>query len=126
MKKYILTFAAILFAAFVTTTVLTSCGDDDDDEFVTYYAVPKYGDNAFSQALCIEMNEAIVKAFGNTSAVFVTKRDDAKAIKACDEVANANRTSGLYGTIELRRGYTSSDPNSIKESETIKTYTFPF
>ena len=120
MKKYLLTLAAVICCA-LTTTVFTSCSSDDEDsEFGEYYAETA-GTNMQGGVICAEMDQALSKAFGNQT--FYT-RDDSKAIRACDEVANKHKTD-LAGTVNLKMRIGSTD-TSAKNIKVIKTYEFPF
>lgn len=122
MKKYLMTLAAVLCCAMMTT-VFTACGSDDDgDEIVKYWAEPA-GDNAFGRQVCSQMDAALSSAFGSSVAY---KRDDSKAIRVCDEVANKVRDVELIGTINLMVVFPSSDPNATNNKKVIKTYKFPF
>lgn len=104
----------------------TSCSDDDDSaDYVAYIVNPK-GNMSLDKAMlnlkiCEKMREAIKASFGDA---VVYSRDDAKAIKACDKVAEEYRNVNA-GTIELYMSIPSSDPDNIPTT-TVKTYTFPF
>ena len=124
MKKFlILCFAAV--CCILTSVAFTSCSDDDSDDYVAYIVSPK-GEMSLDKTMlnlkiCEKMREAIKASFGDA---VVYSRDDAKAIKACDKVAEEYRNVNA-GTIELYMSIPSSDPDNIPTT-TVKTYTFPF
>ncbi len=122
MKKYLMTLAAVLCCA-MTTTVFTACSSDDDSDEIVKYWTETVGSNAFGDQVCDQMDAALSSAFGGGVAY---KRDDSKAIRVCDEVANKVRDVSLVGTINLMVVFPSSDPNAASNKKVIKTYTFPF
>ncbi len=122
MKKYLMTLAAVLCCGMMTA-VFTACSSDDDgDEIVKYKAVGEDG-NLFGAQTSSAMNAALSTAFGSDVAY---KRDDSKAIKVCDEVAEKVRDVNLIKTINLKVIFPSSDPDAAENSKIIKTYSFPF
>lgn len=122
MKKIPMTFAAVLCCAMMATVFTACSSDDDSDEIVKYWA-ETVGDNAFGNQVCSQMDAALSSAFGSSVAY---KRDDSKAIRVCDEVANKVREVELIGTINLMVVFPSSDPNATSNKKVIKTYNFPF
>ena len=122
MKKILMTFAAVLCCAMMATVFTACSSDDDSDEIVKYWA-ETVGDNAFGNQVCSQMDAALSSAFGSSVAY---KRDDSKAIRVCDEVANKVREVELIGTINLMVVFPSSDPNATSNKKVIKTYNFPF
>lgn len=119
MKKYLFSLAAVLCCA-IAISVFTSCSKDDDSEFGEYYA-QTVGDNLYGEMVCQQMDQALKTAFGNQQ---FYKRDDAKAIRTCDEVASKVKDLSIVGSINLmmRIGSTSTSASNTK---VIKTYTFP-
>ena len=120
MKKYLLALAAVLCCA-MTTAVFTSCNNDDDDTVFGEYYTETAGINMAGEVICVKMDEALVKAFGNKD---LYKLDDNKAIRVCDEVANEYREE-LAGVIYLRVHFGSTDPDA-ENNKMIKQYLFPF
>ena len=122
-KSLILCFAVV--CCILTSVAFTSCSDDDSSDFVAYTVDPKGGMSLDKMMLnlqiCEKMRDAIKASFGDA---VVYSRDDAKAIKACDKVAEEYRNVNA-GTIELYVSTPSSDPDNIPTT-TVKTYTFPF
>ena len=122
-KSLILCFAVV--CCILTSVAFTSCSDDDSSDFVAYTVNPKGGMSLDKMMLnlqiCEKMRDAIKASFGGAP---VYSRDDAKAIKACDKVAEEYRNVNA-GTIELYVSTPSSDPDNIPTT-TVKTYTFPF
>ena len=122
-KSLILCFAVV--CCILTSVAFTSCSDDDSSDFVAYAVNPKGGMSLDKMMLnlqiCEKMRDAIKASFGDA---VVYSRDDAKAIKACDKVAEEYRNADA-GTIELCVSTQSSDPND-NTTTTVKTYTFPF
>lgn len=124
MKKYFMTAVALICMTMMCVS-LTACSkdkDDDDDAVVRYSAVT-VGDNLYGQMVCNEMDAALASAFGSSLAY---KRDDSKAIRVCDEVAEKVRDNSLIGTIQLEVTFASADPYADNETKIIKTYQFPF
>ena len=120
MKKYLFSLAAVLCCA-IAISVFTSCSKDDDaSEFGEYYA-QTVGDNLYGEMVCQQMDQALKTAFGNQQ---FYKRDDAKAIRTCDEVAKKVKDESIVGSINLmmRIGSTSTSASNTK---VIKTYSFP-
>jgi len=120
MKKFLLTFAAVVCCVMISI-VFSACGSDDETEFVAYHA-ETVGDNLYGDMVCTEMGKAIDKAFGNQMAY---ARDDSKAIRVCDEVAEKVRDNSLVGTINLVVRISSTDPDANLR-QVVKTYKFPF
>ena len=122
MKKYLMTLAAVLCCGMMAT-MFTACGSDDDGDEIVKYWTETVGSNAFGDQVCAQMDAALSSAFGSSVAY---KRDDSKAIRVCDEVANKVRDVELIGTINLMVVFPSSDPNATSNKKVIKTYKFPF
>ena len=122
MKKYFMAAVALICMTMMCVS-LTSCSSDDDDDAVVRYTAVTVGDNAFGDIVCNEMDAALASAFGSSIAY---KRDDSKAIRICDEVAEKVRDNSLIGTIQLKVSFASANPNADNESKIIKTYQFPF
>ena len=82
-KSLILCFAVV--CCILTSVAFTSCSDDDSSDFVAYTVNPKGGMSLDKMMLnlqiCEKMRDAIKASFGDA---VVYSRDDAKAIKACD------------------------------------------
>lgn len=125
MKKYLLA-AVVLICMTMTCVSLNSCGSDDNDDYSNYvsYTVNPEGSTSTAALYVIdEMRANIDKRFSGEKKDLLYKRNDTKAIQACDEVAENYRTS-LLGKITLSVGAPSSDPSST--SKVIKTYNFPY
>ena len=123
-KSLILCFAVV--CCILTSVVFTSCSDDDDSSDYVVYTLSNevngsLGKVMLNALICEKMQDAISASFGGAP---VYARDDAKAIKACDKVAEEYRNADA-GTIELCVSTQSSDPND-NTTTTVKTYTFPF
>ena len=125
LKQFIqhsLTLAAVLCCA-IMTTVFTACSNDNDGDEIVKYWTETVGSNAIGDQVCAQMDAALSSAFGGGVAY---KRDDSKAIRVCDEVANKVRDVELLGTINLMVVFPSSDPDATNNKKVIKTYEFPF
>lgn len=122
MKKYLMAAVALICMTVLCVSITSCSKDNDDDVFVRYDAVPG-GSNLFSQMVCDEMNREIATAFGSSTAY---RRDDSKAIRICDAVAEKVRDNSLVGTIQLTVTFATSDPNANSNTNLIKTYQFPF
>lgn len=122
MKKYFMTAVALICMTMMCVS-LTACSKDDDDDAVVRYSAVTVGDNLYGQMVCNEMDAALASAFGSSLAY---KRDDSKAIRVCDEVAEKVRDNSLIGTIQLEVTFASADPYADNETKIIKTYQFPF
>ena len=96
MKKILLALAAVLCCAMMTT-MTTACSSDDESvsDFAAYTVNPK---GEFPNSNClevvVEMRNALAKGLGDENRV--CKRDDAKAIKICDEVFSSVTRSGHF------------------------------
>ena len=122
MKKYLMAAVALICMTMMCVS-LTSCNKDDDDDVAVRYIAVTVDDNLYGEMVCNQMDAALSSAFGNSIAYM---RDDSKAIRVCDEVANKVRDNSLVGTIQLKVTFASADPYSDKEAKIIKTYKFPF
>lgn len=122
MKKFFMTAVALICMTMMCVS-LTACSKDDDDDAVVRYSAVTVGDNLYGQMVCNEMDAALASAFGSSLAY---KRDDSKAIRVCDEVAEKVRDNSLIGTIQLEVTFASADPYADNETKIIKTYQFPF
>ena len=127
-KSFILCFAVV--CCILTSVVFTSCNKDDDDdntEYVSYNQEPSgsmsWNKKMLNLEICEEMRQAVRASFGEDSRYY--PRDDAKAIKACDKVAEKNRNEDA-GNIVLVVSITSPEPGGALKTATVKTYTFPF
>ena len=110
MKKYLITFAAVLFAAIMTTTVFTSCSksDDGDTKSVRYGVYPELSSvstdiSELGLALTAagEYETAIKSVVGNEGKT----ENDAGVIAACDKVYESQKTEyagKLTGRLPLR------------------------
>lgn len=121
MKKYLMAAVALICMT-MTCVTLTACDDDDDVTYVRYSA-ETVGDNLYGSMVCSQMDNALSSAFGSDIAY---KRDDSKAIRVCDEVAEKVRDNELVGTINLIVTFSSTDPYATNNTKVIKTYEFPF
>jgi|GEM_PF-6326081 len=122
MKKYLMAAVALICMTVFCISATSCSSDDDDDIFVRYDAVT-VGDNLFGQMVCNEMESALKTVFGSGSAY---RRDDSKAIRVCDAVAEKVRDNNLVGTIQLTVTFASTDPHADNKTNVIKTYKFPF
>lgn len=122
MKKYLMAAVALICMT-MTCVTLTACSSDDDEEVFVRYNAETVGDNAFGSIVCGHMDQALSSAFGSNVAY---KRDDSKAIRVCDEVAEKVRDNSQIGTIILKVTFASSDPDASGNTQVIKTYRFPF
>ena len=96
MKKFLMTLAAVLCCA-LTTTVFTSCSEEGDSlsNYATYAVNPK-GEfaNTNCMTICEKMREALKTGMEYSNGL--CKRDDARAIRVCDDIYNKMTGSGHF------------------------------
>lgn len=126
MKKYLVTFAAVLFAAVMTTTVFTSCSkSDDSNDLPTETSYIAMGD------LVIGFNGGTAPASWGTAGIGGPIMDYNNAIKglksdeqvkqACEKVYDDHQKLegiSIKGTVKVDKMSTG------KEQETIWTKTY--
>lgn len=121
MKKLMMTFAAVLCCALISTT-FTACSSDDGDslsDFAAYTVNPSGEFSGNCLAICEEMRAALKT--GMPIDKNVCKRDDAKAIRICDEVyKNTIATAKFKIVLDV----TPLGDGIYNQSTTIKTYEY--
>lgn len=109
----------------VLTTVTTSCSDDEDETAgMVAYSIDISGNFDLTDSsvwsILAEMRSALTDAVGSGTLV---KRDDAKAIQACDAAYQRTKSQATSSfTLVLQRGEPSSDPYA--EATTLKAYSY--
>ena len=118
MKKFMMTFAAVLCCAMIAT-VFTSCSKDDDDSNTNLYRYIAEGDVYVTGGFTFgsaEYQSAINAVMGD--GVYYAK-DDAKVIKACDAVYDSQKAQfgdKIKGYVNvLRYKYGDDKGTVIKE-----------
>lgn len=123
MKKMFMTFAAVLCCVMIST-VFTSCGKDDDDSVSNYAAYTVNPNGKFSGnclAICQEMRDALQTGMPLNNNV--CKRDDAKAIRICDEVYKKT-TGTATASFNIVLDVTPFGNGVNNTSTTIKEYKY--
>ena len=118
MKKFMMTFAAVLCCAMIAT-VFTSCSKDDDDSNQAVYKYVAEGDitviSGFTFGVA-EYQSAINNALGNT---VLTVKDDAKVVAACEAVYASHKAQfgdKIKGYVKvIRYKYSGEDATVIVE-----------
>ena len=120
MKKILMTLAVVLYCAMMTT-IFTACGSDDQDSVSNYaaYTVAPINGSGNCLTICENMREALKP--GMPLDEKVCKRDDAKAIRICDEVyKSATATAHFKIVLQVTPFGNGLDNKSID----LKTYDF--
>lgn len=121
MKKIMMTLAAVLCCAMIST-VFTACSSDDNDSVSNYAAYTVNPSGEFSGnclTICEEMRNALQT--GMPLENNVCKRDDAKAIRICDEVYNKTTATAHF---KIALDVTPFGNGVNNTSTTIKTYEY--
>lgn len=128
MKKILMTLAAgrlvltIAFCCAMISTVFTACSSDDDEsvsDYAGYTVNPQDQIRGNCLAICTKMREALKEGMplGNN----VCKRDDAKAIRICDEIYNSTPATAHFKIVLVVTPLGNGVNNT---STTIKTYEY--
>lgn len=123
MKKYLITFAAVLFAAVMTTTVFTSCSKSDDSGDIptetSYIALGSVG---------YSVKGGTVPASWGLVGPIMDYNNAIKGLKSDDQVKQACET--VYDNHQKLEGITFSGTVNVdklvtgKSQETIWTKTY--
>ena len=115
-----MTLAAVLCCAMIST-VFTACSNDDDSvsDYAAYTVNPSGNFSGNCLAICEKMRDALKT--GMPIENNVCKRDDAKAIRICDEVyKSATATAHFKIVLQVTPFGNGLDNKSIN----LKTYDF--
>ena len=121
MKKFMMTLAAVLCCAMIST-VFTACNNDDEDSVSNYAGYTVNPDGTYSGnclAICQKMRDALKS--GMPISNNVCKRDDAKAIRICDEVYKNTPANAHFKIVLVVTPFGNGVNNT---STTIKTYEY--
>ena len=120
MKKFMMTLAAVLCCA-MTMTLFTACGDDEQDSVSNYagYNVTAKGNGFIGLMIVQNMQDALTTGMPLDGKM--CKRDDAKAIKICDEVA---KKSVSTASCEIELTVTPFGNGTENKTITLQTYVF--
>ena len=120
MKKIMMTLAAVLCCAMIST-VFTACSNDDDSvsDYAAYTVNPSGNFSGNCLAICEKMRDALKT--GMPIENNVCKRDDAKAIRICDEVYNSTPATAHFKIVLVVTPLGNGVNNT---STTIKTYEY--
>ena len=109
MRKFMMTFAAVLCCTMIAT-VFTSCSKDDDDSNQAVYKYVAEGDITVTGSFTLgvaDYQSAIDNALGNA---VLTVKDDAKVVAACEAVyarhiaQYGNKIKGSVKVIRYKNG----------------------
>ena len=119
--RLIATFAAVLCCAIIST-VFTACKNDEQDSVSNFaaYDVVTINSSGNSLIICENMQEALRTGMPLDNKV-CNKRDDAKAIRICDEVYKKSYATAHFKIILRVTPFGNGLDNKATD---LKTYEF--